>query len=88
MLDFEQKYINIYQDEPQSVHWDHSQTVLYPIVNYYLDKEGKLVIREEHLMILDDLKHDKFAVSAFEKMSLEMLKEKGFVQKQIIQMEL
>ena len=59
--------MNVYQDEPQGVHWDHSQTVLHPIVNnYYLDKEGKLVT-EEHLMISDDLKHDKFAAREFEK---------------------
>ena len=66
VLDFGQNYMNVYQDEPQGVHWDHSQTVLHPIVNYYLDKEGKLVT-EEHLMISDDLKHDKFAVREFEK---------------------
>ena len=84
VLDFGQNYMNIYQDEPQGVHWDHSQTVLHPIVNYYLDKEGKL-ITEEHLMISDDLKHDKFAVREFEKRSLEKLKEKGFVPNQIIQ---
>ena len=76
--------MNIYQDEPQDVHWDHSQTVLHPIVNYYLDKEGKLVT-EEHLMIFNDLKHDKFAVREFEKWSLEKLKKKGFVPKQILQ---
>ena len=78
VLDFGQNYMKIYQDETQGVHWDHSQTVLHPIVNYYLDKEGKL-IAEEHLMISDDLKHNKFAVREFEKRPLEKLKEKGFV---------
>ena len=57
--------------------------VLHPIVNYYLDDNGKLVM-EEHLMISDDLCH-KFAVREFEKVSLQKLKDKGFVPKQIIQ---
>ena len=33
-LDFGQNYMNVYQDEPQSVHWDHSMTVIHPVVNY------------------------------------------------------
>ena len=84
VLDFGQNYMNVYQDEPQGVHWDHTQTVLHPIVNYYLDDTGKLVT-EEHLMISNDLKHDKFAVRQFEKESLAKLKEKGFIPEQIIQ---
>ena len=68
VLDFGQNYMNIYQDQPQGVHWDHNQTVLHPIVNYYLDDNGKLVM-EEHLMISDDLHHDKFAVRKFERVS-------------------
>ena len=70
--------------EPQGSHWDHMQTVIHPIVNYYLDKDGKLVT-EEHIMNTHDLKHDKFAVREFEKRTLEHLKAKGFVPKQIIQ---
>ena len=84
VLDLGQSYMNVYQDEPQGVHWDHTQTVLHPIVNYCLDDTGKLVT-EEHLMISDDLKHDKFVVRQFEKESLAKLKEKGFIPEQIIQ---
>ena len=36
-------------------------------------------------MITDDLSHDKFAVKEFERQTLEHLKNKGFVPKQIIQ---
>lgn len=84
VLDFGQNYMNVFQDEPQSVHWDHTQTVIHPIVCYYRDKNGRLVT-EEHIMISDDLKHDKFAVKAFEKRCLQHLKNKGFVPRQIIQ---
>ena len=36
-------------------------------------------------MHTDDLRYDKFAVRAFEKQTLDNLKAKGFVPKQIIQ---
>ena len=42
-LDFGQNYMNVYQDELQGSHWDHTQTVMHPIVKYYLSKDGKLV---------------------------------------------
>ena len=84
MIDFGQNYMNIYQDEPQGVHWDCSQTIIHPIVNYYLDKNGKLVT-EEHIMLTDYLKHNKFVVCAFEHQTLEHLKKKSFVPIKIIQ---
>ena len=84
VLDFSQNYINVYQDEPQSVHWDHSMTVIHPIVNYYKTEDGKK-ITEEHIMLSDDLLHDKFAVRAFEKTTMDHLRAKGIVPKQIIQ---
>ena len=84
VLDFGQNYMNVYQDEPQGPHWDHAQTVIHPIVNFYIGKDEKLVT-EEHIMITHDLKHDKFAVREFEKRTLEHLKAKQFVPRQIIQ---
>ena len=54
VLDFGQNYMNIFQDEPQSKHWDNTQTTIHPIVNFYL-KEGESVVTvEEHIMISDD----------------------------------
>ena len=47
VLDFGQNYMNIYQDEPQGVHWDPQS-----------DGNRKLVM-EEHIMMTDDLKHNK-----------------------------
>ena len=41
---------------------------------------------EEHIMMTDDLKHNKFAVCAFEHQTLEHLKKKGFVPTKIIQL--
>ena len=85
VLDFGQNYLNIFQDEPQSKHWDHTQTTIHPIVNFYI-KEGESVpTLEEHIMISDDKNHDKYAVKAFEQASLDHLKEKGFTPTHIIQ---
>ena len=55
VLDFSQNYLNVYQDEAQGAHWDHTQTVIHPIVNYYIGPDGNLVT-EEHIMISDAVK--------------------------------
>ena len=85
VLDFGQNYMNIFQDEPQSKHWDHTQTTIHPIVNFFI-KEGESVATvEEHIMISSDKLHDKFAVKTFEETSLSALNAKGFVPTHIIQ---
>ena len=83
VLDFGQNYINITKIS-HKVFIGITIRLLHLIVNYYLDDNGKMVT-EEHLMISDDLRHDKFAVREFEKVSLQKLKDKGFVPEQIIQ---
>ena len=78
VLDFAQNYLHKLQDEPKECHWDHAQTVLHPIVNYRrCPKDGKLIV-EEHIIVSDDLNHDKYAVKAFEDASLRELKNNGF----------
>ena len=42
------------------------------------------VTTEEHIMISDDLSHDKFAVKKFEELSLQFLKPKGINPKYIV----
>ena len=59
-------------------------TTLHPIVNYYKTEDGN-TITEEHIMLSDDLKHDKFAVRAFEKTTIDHLRSRGIVPTQIIQ---
>ena len=51
VLNFRQNYMNTYQDEPQPVHWDHRQTIIHPIINYYLNSEGKLTTEDKKNMI-------------------------------------
>ena len=78
VLDFAQSYMNKYQDEPKECHWDHSQTVLCPIIN------GKLIV-EEHVIISNDLNHDKHAVKAFKQASMKELQRSGFKPAHIMQ---
>ena len=86
VLDFAQNYMNVYVDEPQGCHWDHTQTVIHPIVSYRrCAKDGKL-ITEEHIMISDDLTHDKFAVKRFEEESVSNIRtEESFEPTCIVQ---
>ncbi len=74
ILDFAQNYLCVAQDAPQSLHWDHMQVVLHPIINHFINADGKLVC-EEHIIISNDRRHDKYAVHAFEEVSLRSLKE-------------
>ena len=69
--------MNVYQDEPQQVHWDQSQTTVHSIINYYIKPGESTITTEDHIMISDDLTHDKFAVKKFEKLSVQHLKSKG-----------
>ena len=85
VLDFGQNYMNIFQDELQSKHWDHTQTTIHPIVNYFIKPGQSVVTVKEHIVISSDKTHDEYAVKAFEEVSLNYLKEKGFTPSHIIQ---
>ena len=85
VLDFAQNYMNKYQDEPKECHWDHSQTVLHPIINHrHCPVDGKLIV-EEHVIVSSDLEHNKHAVKAFEEASLKELEKSGFKPSHILQ---
>ena len=84
VYDFGQNFMNVYQDEPQQVHWDHSQTTIHPIISYYIKPGESTITTEEHIMISDDLTHDKFAVKKFEALSLQHLKSKGITPRYIV----
>ena len=86
VLDFAQNYMNKYQDEPKECHWDHSQTVLHPIINHRrCPSDGKLIV-EEHVIISDDLNHNKHAVKAFEEASMKELEKSGFTPSHVMQL--
>ena len=51
VLDFGQSYLNIFQEEPQAKHWDHKQTTIHQIVNFYIKPGETDVTIEEHIII-------------------------------------
>ena len=85
VLDFAQNYMNKYQDEPKECHWDHSQTVLHPIINHRCCPVDHKLIVEEHVIVSNDLNHDKHAVKAFEEASMKELEMSGFKPSHILQ---
>ena len=84
VYDFGQNFMNVYQDEPQQVHWDHNQTTIHPIISYYIKPGESTITTEEHIMISDDTYHDKYAVRKFQQMSIQHLKSKGIVPRYIV----
>ena len=78
VMDFGQNYLNIFQDEIQSMHWDHQQTTIHPIVNYYkcpccVTK----TVTHEQIFITPCKKHNHFAVTEFQKVSLREMRSYG-----------
>ena len=78
VLDFGQNKLLMYQDEPQAVHWVHTQITVHPIVNYYMCQNCETdIVQEDVVIISDDLKHDSAAVFQFELKTNEHLKDRG-----------
>ena len=75
VLDFAQNFLCLYQDEPQSCHWDHAQVTLHPIVTYYAGECGHQVT-DELMFLTADRKHDSQAVLHFTKLAQQHLTTK------------
>ncbi len=76
--------LNIFQDEPSGVHWDHKQTTIFPIVNYYRclrKKCRRLITHEQTFLGPGNLPHDHFAVSEFVARSRREIREMGVKDK-------
>ena len=56
--------------------WNHTQTVIHPIVNLYLCSNCGELITEEHVMVTPDPDHDKFVVRQFEQQTMKFLQER------------
>ncbi len=77
VMDYSMNYLNVFQDEAQGAHWTQSQSSVHPVVCYYPCKGNECndVVRNEIIVITDDLKHDAAAVSVFEeKVDIELQK--------------
>ncbi len=79
VCDFAMNYLNTFQDEPAEAHWDHEQTMIFPVVNWY--RCGTLncphvVTHEQIFVVPNQQEHNYYAVAAFETESLKDLKDR------------
>ena len=85
VLDFSQNYLCVYQDEAQGAHWYHNQVTVHPVVSYYKCPCGD-TIREESIILSDDLQHDAHAVNVFMDVVDKHLKEvRGLEVNKVVQ---
>lgn len=71
VIDFAQNFLHKYQDEVQSSHWEHSQTTVFPCVNYFRcpNRRCSRNVMWEQLCMSPCKDHDHFAVSSFLKIA-------------------
>ena len=73
VIDFSRNFAHVFQDEPQSAHWDRMQSTMHPCVAYYKCKCDSTMM-DEMIHFSPNLKHDTHAVDAFEQTTIEHLK--------------
>ena len=85
IMDFATNYSHHKQDEVHGAFWCRKQTTLHPIIAYYPCpcKCGHLV-RDEIMIISNDLKHDSFAVNTFVEKALKHLRDNKVTIKRLI----
>ena len=85
IMDFATNYSHHKQDEVHGAFWCRKQTTLHPIIAYYPCpcKCGHLV-RDEIMILSNDLKHDSFAVNTFVEKALTHLRENKVTIKRLI----
>ncbi len=83
VCDFAMNYLNIFQDEPSEAHWDHEQTMIFPVVNWYRCAKANcphVVTHEQIFVAPTTQEHNHVAVAAFVDESLCDLKNRFGVQ--------
>ena len=68
-----------YAQEIKSAHFGKTQITVHPVVCYF--RSGDEVVRESHIFLSDDIKHDHGAVNEFTLRSLELIQKKMRVSK-------
>ncbi len=68
VCDFTMNYLNIFQDEPSEAHWDHKQSKIFPVVNWYRCAKANcphVLMREQIFVVPTTQEHNHVAVAAF-----------------------
>ena len=68
-----------YREEIKSAHFGKAQITVHPVVCYF--RIGDEVVRESHIFMSDDIKHDHGAVNEFTLRSLDLIRQKISVKK-------
>lgn len=74
VMDFGQNINHRKQIEAQSTHYNRRQSTIFPLVCFFPCMLCSELVTHEICCITDDLKHDAFAVRAFELKAIEILK--------------
>ena len=79
VIDYAKNYAHVSQDEPQSAHWDRTQSTLHPISISHPCPEPNCDERvtNEVVCISPDLKHDLHGVEEFIEATIKLLKQDG-----------
>lgn len=77
VMDFGQNINHRKQREAQSSHYSRRQSTIFPVVCYFSCDHCEKLVTHEICCISDDLKHDAFAVRAFEMEALKVLHAHG-----------
>ena len=77
VMDFGQYINHKKQREAQSSHFNRRQSTIFPLVCFFLCPLCPELVTHEISCISDDLKHDAFAVRAFELEAMKILKDSG-----------
>ena len=85
IIDFAQNHSHHRQDEILGAYWSRKQSTLHPFVIYYpCPEECGDLVKEEVMILSDDLKHDAEAVEKFTDKVLEHLKQKNVLVNRVI----
>ena len=74
VMDFGQNINHKKQIEAQSTHFNRRQSTIFPLVCFFPCTLCNSLVTHEICCITDDLKHDAFAVRAFELQAIQILK--------------
>ena len=72
---FGQNINNRKQHKAQSSHYNRKQSTIFPFVSLFYCNQTLALVTHEICCISDDLKHDAYAVRAFELVAIEILKQ-------------
>ena len=77
VMDFGQNINHRKQQEAQSSHYNRRQSTIFPLICFFPCDWCPSLVTHEICCISDDLKHDAFAVRAYEQEAIKMLKADG-----------